>query len=269
MKKISLVYMLAGLSSRFGGKAKAFAKVGPGGETLLEYSLNQALLNGFKKIIFIVSHKTEKQFRDYFGNSYRGIPIVYALQEYDESLRVRPWGTNDALCSAKDLINGPFVICNGDDIYGEEVFSILFDHLNENKNNMTLGYKLGNVMPDKGAFNRGIFEEENGFVKKITETLGIEENNLEEKGLNKNDLCSMNLFGLRKETLDMLYEKLVKFKEEHKNNPKIECYLPTELNNLISEGKIKMKIYETDESCLGVTNPEDESILRDKLKLVS
>lgn len=265
MKNISLVYMLAGLSSRFGGRAKAFVKVGPKGETLLEYSLNQALLNNFDKIIFIVSHKTEKQFRDYFGDSYKGVPIVYALQEYDENIRERPWGTNDALCSARDLIDGPFVVCNGDDIYGAGAFSILFNHLNESEDDATLGYKLGNVLSDKGTVNRGIFESENDFVKTVTETLGISRENMEEKGLEDNNLCSMNFFGLRKGTLDMLYDKLVRFKEEHKGEVKTECYLPTELNNLISENEIKMKLYETDESWLGVTCPEDEGVVRDIL----
>ncbi len=258
--------MLGGLSSRFGGKAKAFARVGPAGETLLEYSLNQALLNDFNKIIFIVSKKTEKQFRDYFGDSYKGVPILYALQEFDENVRERPWGTNDALCSARDLIDGPFVICNGDDIYGAKAFSILFNHLKKSEDEVTLGYKLGKVLSDKGTVNRGIFEEENGFVKTVTETLGIDENNLQEKGLNKDNLCSMNIFGLRKETLDMLHDKLIKFKEKNKDDSKIECYLPSELNNLISENKIKMKLNKTDELWLGVTSPEDEEVVKEKLK---
>ena len=266
MKKISLVYMLAGLSSRFGGKAKAFAKVGPEGETLLEYSLGQALENDFDKVVFIVSRKTEKQFRDYFGDSYMGVPIVYALQEFDESVRERPWGTNDALCSAKDLIDGPFVVCNGDDIYGASAFSVLFNHLNDSGEDVTLGYKLGKVLSDKGSVNRGIFSERDGFVETVVENLGIDRGNMGERKLNDDDLCSMNIFGLRKETLDMLYDKLVKFKEEHSGDSKVECYLPAELNNLISEGKIKMKLNETDELWLGLTNPEDEEVVREKLK---
>jgi NDP-sugar pyrophosphorylase family protein len=266
MEKISLVYMLGGLSSRFGGKPKALSRVGPKNETLLEYSLNQALKNNFHKIIFIVSDKTEKQFRDFFGDSYKKIPITYVLQEFDEKTREKPWGTNDAICSARNAINGPFVLCNGDDIYGEKVFSILFNHLKKYKTNATIGYKLGNVLPENGNANRGIFEEENNFVKSIREVLGINKNNLEEKGLNKKNLCSLNIFGLRKEVLNLLYGKLLKFKKENKGNPKIECYLPTELDNLISEGKIKIKIYPTNERYFGVTFPEDEKILRKKLK---
>jgi NDP-sugar pyrophosphorylase family protein len=266
MEKISLVYMLGGLSNRFGGKPKALSKIGPENETLLEYSLNQALKNNFNKIIFIVSQKTKKQFKDFFGDFYKKIPIVYTLQKFDEKTREKPWGTNDAICSARKVIDGPFVLCNGDDIYGEKVFSILFDNLKKEKTNATIGYELGNVLPEKGNANRGIFEEENHFVKSIREVLGINKNNLKEKGLNEKNLCSLNIFGLRKEVLELLYENLLKFKKENKGNSKIKCYLPTELNTLISEGKIKMKIYPTKESYLGVTFPEDEKIVKEKLK---
>lgn len=99
----SVVYMVAGLSSRFGGKIKQFAKVGPNGETLIEYSLNQAIESGFKKIIFIVSKKTENFFREKFQFSYRGIPIYYAIQNFNDLERDKPWGTADALCSEKNL----------------------------------------------------------------------------------------------------------------------------------------------------------------------
>src|SRR3989344_9452907 len=100
MMELALVYMVAGLSKRFGGKPKGLAKVGPNGETLLEYSLNQALPAGFTKIIFIVGEKTERLFKEKFGNSYKGVPIEYAMQEYDSAKRDKPWGTADALCSA-------------------------------------------------------------------------------------------------------------------------------------------------------------------------
>lgn len=124
-KEIALVYMVAGISSRFMGKIKHFAIVGSRGETLIEYSLKQALPSGFSKIIFIVGNKTEKPFREKFGNSYNGIPVYYALQFYDESLRDKPWGTTDALCSIKSLIDCPFVICNGDDLYGKILLEFL------------------------------------------------------------------------------------------------------------------------------------------------
>lgn len=262
MGEISIVYMLAGLSSRFGGRAKAFVDVGPNGENLLEYSLNQALKSGFSKIVFIVSKKTEGQFREHYGNSYNGVPIVYALQEHTETFREKPWGTAAALCAAKDLIDGPFVVCNGDDIYGENAFRELYNHLQSSEDDVTIGYKLRKVLSDVSSVNRGIFEEHEGFVKKVVETFGITKENMKEKGLDDEDLCSMNFFGLHKKTLDMLDEKFIRFKEEHHGEPKTECLLPMELNDLVSKGKIKMKLYETNDLWIGVTSPADEAIVK-------
>jgi NDP-sugar pyrophosphorylase family protein len=267
MTKISLVYMLAGLSSRFGGKAKALARVGPNNETLLEYSLDQALLCGFAEIIFIVSKKTEPLFKEKFGNEYKGIPIKYALQDFDETKREKPWGTTDALCSAKKIINNSFIVCNGDDIYGKQAFKILSNHLRQKPTDATLGYKLGNVLSEKGSVNRGIFKL--NLDKKITniiETLKITPYNLKEKGLSKDSLCGMNIFALTIETLELLQKNLELFKEEHKNDSKIECFLPSELNNLIQKNKINLELYMTDEKWFGLTNPEDEFIVKEKLK---
>ena len=267
MKQISLVYMLAGLSSRFKGKAKGLTKVGPNNETLLEYSLNQALENSFSKIIFIVSKKTKLMYKEYFKDEYKGIKIEYALQEFDETKRDRPWGTTDALCSAKDLINEPFIVCNGDDIYGKGAFKQIFDHLQYNETDVTLGYKLEKVIPDKGSVNRGIFEvDEELNVKNIEENIGIEKEKLEEKNLTLNSLCSMNIFGLNKSTLNLLCERLEKFKKDNSENRKIECYLPKELGKLIKEDRIKMKLYSTNENWYGLTNPEDEEVVKKELK---
>ena len=262
--------MVAGLSSRFGGKIKQFVKI-TDNETLIEYSLNQALPAGFNKIIFIVSEKTYPEFKEKFGNSYFGVPIKYALQSYNQEKRDRPWGTVDALCSAQQLIEEPFIVCNGDDIYGEESFKILFDHLknqnNKNNNeNATLGYKIGTVLPDTGKVNRGIFKIENSYVIHIEEVFDIEKNNLLEKNLTLESLCSMNIFALFPETLEKLNKILEKFKEKNKEDRKIECLLPVEHSNLIKTKEIKMKIYTSKDKWMGITNPEDEITIREMLK---
>lgn len=265
--------MVAGLSSRFDGKIKQFAIVGPNGETLIEYSLNQALLAGFNKIIFVVGEKTEKQFKEKFSNNYKGFPVYYAFQHLDDK-RDRPWGTLDALCSALPLIKEPFVVCNGDDIYGKNSFKILFDHLKkeneENSKNLrenaALGYKLKNALPETGKVNRGIFRVDNDFVEEIEEIFDITKSNLEEKNLKPDSLCSMNLFALFPETVLELNTILKKFKEKYKGDRRIECFLPVELSNLIKTNKIKMKIYQTKDNWFGITNPEDEIIVREKLK---
>ncbi|MDO8509219.1 MAG: sugar phosphate nucleotidyltransferase [Nanoarchaeota archaeon] len=265
MKDLALVYMVAGISSRFGGKIKQFAEVGPDGEKLLEYSIKQAIPAGFSKIVLIVGEKTEKPMKEIFGNSYMGLPILYAKQEYNQSERDKPWGTADALCSAKNVIDCPFVVCNGDDLYGQTGFEALANHLRKNNDEATLGYRILEVLPEKGSINRGIFRTENNYVKEINEVIGIFKNDLSASGIKREDLCSMNIFALHANTIKTLDGIVKKFKEENKGNRKIECYLPVELSNLIKSGEISMRIYDSKEKWFGVTNPGDEEIVKKEL----
>jgi len=268
-KNISIVYMAAGISSRFGGKIKQFAQVGKNGETLVEVSMLDAIGAGFKEIIFIVGEKTEIPFKEKFRASYNGVPVKYTKQSFDPSKRDRPWGTIDAVVSAKSLINGPFVLCNGDDLYGENSFGLLLEFLQNNADEngcASVGYELGKVIPKKGKINRGIFSvDSKGFVKNIEEHFNIEKSSLAEYGLNEKTPVSMNLFGLTAKILVLLEEKLEQFKKTHLGDRKAECLLPTELGSLIKEGKIKMKLLPTQDKCLGITNPEDEENLRQEL----
>jgi len=264
-KEIALVCMVAGLSSRFEGKIKQLTKVGPNNEPLLEVLFNQALPAGFSKIILVVSDRTGQSFRELFGYSYNGIPISYARQNFNPEKRDKPWGTVDALCSAKDLINCPFVVCNGDDLYGKESFKTLVNHLREKETSATIGYPLLSVLPESGTTNRGVFKTENGFVKEIKETFGISRENFREMGFSGEALCNMNFFALHPKDLDYLYEELIKFKEENKGDRKIECLLPEEISDLIKEGKIEMEIFPTKSQWLGITNPGDEEEVRKSL----
>ncbi|MBI2630470.1 hypothetical protein HYW76_05200 [Candidatus Pacearchaeota archaeon] len=258
----AIVYMVAGMASRFGGKIKQFALIGKNNETLIEYSMNQALKAGFGKIIFIVGEKTEIPFKEKFGDSYNGIPILYAKQEFDAGKRDKPWGTNDALCSAKNIIDCNFVVCNGDDIYGEKAFKKL-EECARNSECATVGWKLLDVLPDKGASNRGIIKKDKDWnITEIKEEFNIEKAKLKERNLNEEDFCSMNIFALKPEIVSELAEKLEKFKQENQNERKAECLLPTELANLIKNGKLNIKLIPAEERCIGVTCPEDEEIVR-------
>ena len=265
-KDIALVYMVAGLSSRFGGKIKQFASIGPNAETLIEVSMQQAIPAGFTKIIFVVGEKTEKPFKDLFGDSYKGIPIHYAFQQYDKEKRDKPWGTLDALGAARHLIDCPFVICNGDDIYGNNTFTMLANHLKNNKTGATVGFRLGNVLSDKGSVNRGVFYiNEDGTVNRLVETFNITRDNLESKGLSNDTLCSMLIFGFPLDTLTLLCELLDKFKKENEGNRTIECLVPDQTSKLIENGKLVMQVYHATDKWLGITNPGDEEIVRKEL----
>ena len=264
---VTIAYMVAGMSSRFGGKIKQFAKVGVNGETLIEVSIQQALNAGFDKIIFIVGEKTESPFKEMFRNNYKNTPIFYAKQTFDSKKRDKPWGTTDALVSATKIINENFVVCNGDDIYGEDSFRTAHDFLTKNNSGITIGYKLKNIIPNEGSVNRGLFKtDKEGNVINIEEIFDISKSNFLEKNLTENSLCSMNLFGLPQNVLFLLEKKLLNFKEKNKENRKAECLLPVELGALIKENKLEIKLIETNDKWFGVTNPDDEEKVRQKLK---
>lgn len=266
MGEIALVYMVAGMSSRFLGKIKQFAIVGENGETLIEYSLKQALPAGFTKIIFIVGEKTEQPFKEKFGDNYKGIPIYYALQLYDKNKRDRPLGTTDALCSAKQFLDCPFVVCNGDDLYGKNSFKILVEHLKKENTCATLGFELGAGIPEAGKVNRGIFQTEGDLVTEIKEEFEIERTNLSEKGLKETSLCSMNIFALQPGVVEDLSKLLTEFKEKNKDDRRIEALLPEDISTLIKQNKLTLKLYPSLDLWIGITNPQDEEIVRNKLR---
>ena len=265
-QEIAICYLCAGVSSRFEGKIKQFAVVGPNDETLMEYSLNQALKAGFSKIVFIVGNKTEIPFREKFGNSYLGVPVLYAVQKFDEKERDKPWGTADATATMFGIVDCPFVLMNGDDIYGERTFRILAEHLKTSNDEAVPGYKLLNVLPETGTGNRGLISVENGYLKNITETLGISRENFREKGLDENSLMSLNAFALHPAVLRMMMERIEEFKLVHKGDRKIECFLPNEIGELAKLGKIRVRCLETPDRWIGVTSPGDELVVREELK---
>lgn len=254
-----IVFMAAGMSSRYGGKLKQMAKVGVNGETLIEVSVNQALTVPFKKIIFITNEKTEPQFREIFEDEYKGVPVMYVRQEWDTSKRNRPWGTTAAVCSLTRKIKEPIIIVNSDDIYGTKTFKEGYELLKETCNNIIGGCVLEKTMPvdEETTVNRALIgvDKETNLVFGIQEFCGL---TVKE---NKDILylpASVNFIGLRYQTLDYLQAILDDFQETHKNNPEIECLLPNDLNYLICNKLISMNYFEIENSIYGITYPGDE-----------
>ena len=158
----------------------------------------------------------------------------YAIQSFDEITRDRPRGTIDALCSAKHLIHWPFVVCNWDDIYWAHSFKLLFDHLQQAEESASLGYILENVIPDQWSTNRWIFTvDEANYVQDVKEYLWIEKNALSAMWLSVGDLCSMNIFWFTTGALELLNDALLLFKADHLWDRKAECYLPSEVANIM------------------------------------
>lgn len=263
-KETAIVYMAAGISSRFEGRIKQLIKL-TDNQTFIEYSLNQALKSGFIKIIFIVGNKTEIPFKEIFGSSYKGIPVLYAKQNYNPKTRDKPWGTLDALCSAHKLLDCQFVICNGDDIYGENTFRILFNHLQESEEEATIGYKLNEVLPETGKTHRAIFKAKNNYVESLSEVFNIDKKDLKASNVRAEDLCSLNIFALNPKIINIFKSRLKLFKKLHEGDRTAECLLPNEISNLVKRNKIRMKIYPAVDKWAGITNPEDEEIVRNMI----
>lgn len=258
-----VVFMVAGMSSRFGGNPKQMAIVGPNKETLIEYSVNQALTCKFSKIIFITNQITEKLFIKVFGSVYKNTPVLYIQQKYDSNIRSRPWGTTDALCSIIEYVNEPFILLNGDDIYGENTFKKGFDLMKIKNNNIIGGLKVHKTLPNKGYVNRGIIFVSGSEVLGLKEMLGISK---EENPELLNEFGNVNFIGLQPKILCELRIILEKFKLINKNDKKIECLLPDNLNELIEKDILKMTYFEINNDIIGITNPGDEINVRKKLK---
>lgn len=259
---VAIVYMVAGMSSRFGGRPKQMAKVGPDNETLIEYSVNQALKQNFNKLIFITNPKTEHLFRKVFGNKYLNKDVLYIEQFYDKKKRIRPWGTTDAICSIIGYIDESFIMVNGDDIYGEDTFRIGFENMFNQNKNIIGGLPVINTMPDEGNVNRGIIMVNNNNVVGLREMLKISKiKNPELMHL----LANVNFIGLQYDVLLLLNQILDKFKNDNKNDPKTECLLPDNLNELIENKCIQMEFFEIKNNIIGLTNPEDEYIVKNLL----
>lgn len=260
---VAIVFMVAGMSSRFGGKPKQLAKVGPNNETLIEYSVNQALKQNFSKIIFITNSKTEHLFKKIFNDKYQNFDVIYIQQKYDTKKRIRPWGTTDAICCMIGHINESFIMVNGDDIYGEDTFELGYNKMFNNKKNIIGGLPIIKTIPDKGEVNRGVIIVDNSKVLGLKELLNISKSKNPEL---MNSLSNVNFIGLQYDVLIKLNDILIKFKQENLNDPKIECLLPDNLNELIKKKTIEIEFFEIKNNIIGLTNPDDEIIVKNLLK---
>lgn len=266
MKEIALVYLLGGLSQRFGGGIKPLAPVGKNNEPLLEVSLQQAFPAHFSRIIFIVSPITCSAYQKHFGLSYRGTPIDYALQTYDPVTRDKPWGTADALCVAAPFLKIPFIICNGDDLYGASSFEQAHAFLQNTKDHVLIGYQLKEVVPDVGTVNRALIHADvQGIVLDVHEEFGISLEKIQKGHLSGNALCSMNFFGMQLSILPEIQKKVEQFKKEQQSRT-AECLLPEVVNMLIHEGKAVFRVLSAHERWIGITYLSDVERVRTQLQ---
>ena len=293
MKETALVIMAAGIGSRFGGGIKQLAPVGPSGEIIMDYSIHDAIEAGFNKVVFIIRKDLEKDFKEIIGNRIeKQIPVIYAYQELDAlpegyevtEGRTKPWGTGQAVLTVKGLIDCPFLVINADDYYGKKGFCKIHEYMvNEMKEDGDVydicmgGFILKNTLSDNGAVTRGVCEEENGILKKVTETYNIR---MMEDGLHASDdagnpvkvlpeqLVSMNMWGLTPDFLTTLEEGFKEFFEkEVPGNPlKAEYLIPIFIGELLEHGKMSVKVLKTNDTWYGMTYHEDVAAVKDSFK---
>lgn len=280
--KPTLLILAAGMGSRYGG-LKQLDQLGPSGETILDYSVYDAIRAGFGKVVFIIRHEIEKEFKAFFNGRFGNrIAVEYVYQELDKlpggfrppAGRTKPWGTAHAMLMAREVIQEPFVVINADDFYGAEAFTILANFLKNNSSNPTIreyalaGYKVKNTLSDFGGVSRGVCAADaQDYLQTVTETHHIKRNSKGEIGFGADDqnwtlldpetLVSMNTWAFGPEIFGDIDAMLLKFLDNQGHELKSEFYIPTIADNLITTHQARFKVLPTDARWFGVTYIED------------
>lgn len=276
--KPTLFILAAGMGSRYGG-LKQLDTLGPSGETIMDYSVYDALRAGFGKIVFVIRHDFEEEFRKKIISKYEGhIDVEVVFQDINalpegykpNPERSKPWGTNHAVLMGKDVIKEPFGVINADDYYGADSFKILADFLRsvEGKKGeyCMIGFKIENTLSENGGVSRGYCQvSPEGFLTGVNECHGIERKNgrliqiVDDKEVDfpEGANVSMNMWGFTPDYFDYSEKAFVKFLDAHGDELKSEFYIPTVVNELIHNGEATLAVKETPSKWFGVTYAAD------------
>lgn len=293
MKNTALVIMAAGIGSRFGGGIKQLEPVGPGGEIIMDYSIHDAMEAGFNKVIFIIRRELEKDFKEIIGHRIEKLlPVEYAYQELEDLPagyevtpgRTKPWGTGQAVLSVKGMVDGPFLVINADDYYGQEGFRRIHDYMAEHMDSQSEiydicmgGFVLSNTLSDNGTVTRGVCQvDEEGYLTNVTETYNIQ---MKEDGLHATDESgapvtispsqpvSMNMWGLPASFVQELEKGFPVFLDNLKEGDiKSEYLLPKIIDNLVQNKKARVTVLDTPDKWFGVTYREDKQAVADAIR---
>ncbi|MDD7227342.1 MAG: sugar phosphate nucleotidyltransferase [Firmicutes bacterium] len=279
MEKPTLVILAAGMGSRYGG-LKQIDTVGNNGESIIDFSIYDAKEAGFEKVVLIIRKEHEEAFRKCLTDKVsKHMEVEFAYQDmYDipggikvPEGREKPWGTTHALLACRNIVKGPFAICNADDFYGKDAYRVIYNYLkNEisDDNYGMVGYLCNNTLTDNGTVTRGVCENTDGYLSKIVEVQKIArkdgkpvyEDNGEWKELDPNTLVSMNFWGFTPkifEECEVLFKDFIG--EAVKENPmKCEHVIPTAIGTLVKENKCKVKMLSSKDEWFGVTYKEDK-----------
>lgn len=268
----TLLVMAAGMGSRYGG-LKQIDAVGPGGETIIDYSIHDALRTGFARLVFVIRHDLEASFREAIGRKFeKRVAVEYVFQELDAlppgftvpTGRTKPWGTTHAILLAEEAVREPFAAINADDFYGRESFQVMADFLRACGGDYAMvGYTLRNTLSEHGSVSRGVCEcDADGYLRAVTELAKIEKQGrgaqAEGRTLSGDELVSMNFWGFTPALFPQLRERFDEFLRRSGRELKSECYIPTTVNELVASGAARVKVLRTPASWFGVTYKEDK-----------
>ena len=281
-KSPALVVLAAGMGSRYGG-LKQMDPMGPNGETVLDYSVFDAIRAGFSKVVFVIREDFAEAFKTSVGSKFADqVEVAYAFQKLDDlpegysvpEGRDKPWGTAHAILAARDEIDRPFAVINADDFYGADAYQqaasfLTSNHPIESKAHYALvGYLIVNTLSDHGAVNRGICQTKNGLLMGVEEVVDISRKDtdlIEGRGLSgatcqieEDVIVSMNLWAFPESFLNELMNHFTHFLAEHGKEETSECYIPTVIDDLVQRGVADCHVLETSSSWFGVTYPEDK-----------
>ena len=286
-KKPTLVILAAGMGSRYGGlkQIDTFTKEG---DTIIDFSLYDAIQSGFGKIVFIIRKKFEKEFKEVFNKKLEGkAEVDYVYQELENVPkkfvnpdRTKPWGTGHALLMAKDAVKENFAIINADDFYGAEAFETMAKYLmkteKESYNFSTMAYTLKNTVSDYGYVSRGECQvSDEGYLTDVKERTHIEkiDGKLMRKdddgqfvGIDENTIVSMNFFGFTPKCFEFGNQLFEEFLETNKGNLKAEFYIPNIVNEILKSSVASVKVLKSDAKWFGVTYKEDKEIVQSAIE---
>ena len=287
--KPTLFVLAAGMGSRYGG-LKQLDGLGPNGETIMDYSIFDAIRGGFGKIVFVIRKDFEKDFREKILSKYENhIPVELVFQSVDKlpagftcpEGRVKPWGTNHAVLMGKEVINEPFAVITADDIYGRDSFAVLGRWLSElpegAKNRYCMvGFRVGNTLSESGTVARGICStNDEGCLTTVVERTEIMRVDgkvcyKDEQGawvaVDDNTPVSMNMWGFTPDYFKYSEDYFIDFLKNNLDNLKAEYFIPLMVNKLINEGTATVKVLDTTSKWFGVTYAADRQGVVDKIQ---
>ena len=281
----TLLIMAAGIGSRFGTGIKQLEPVDASNHIIMDYSIHDAVEAGFNQVVFIIRKNIEKEFREVIGDRIakicekHDVTVDYAFQDINDipgnlpEGRTKPWGTGQAVLSAKSVLDNPFIVINADDYYGKEGFKAVHDYLVNGGKSCMAGFVLKNTLSDNGGVTRGICKmDEDENLTEVVETTNIVKtaNGAEVDGvaIDTDSLVSMNMWGLTPEFLDVLEEGFKEFFEKKvPGNPlKAEYLIPIFIGELLEQGRMSVKVLKTNDTWYGMTYHEDVAAVKDSFK---